>query len=155
MKTQERKYYKNESVCFSSFECNLMEKLIFVSEYAPDPRIFVLNYDLEEVEVIENTGGLEINKLYYEPSTKYLYIFCMCPEYELKIYDFEKKKLIKLSESINIKEDIISFKICPFNKNLICILRKKKLEFITLQTSMELDEDNDCLDYILDSLKLY
>ena len=117
-----------------------MEKLIFVSEYSPNPRIFVLNYDLEEIEIIKNTCELEIEKMHYEPITKYLYIFCMCPEYELKIYNFKKKKIIKLSESINIKEKIIKFEICPFNKNLISILRKKKLQFINLQKSMEIQK---------------
>ena len=89
---------------FGAYFCSFETKTIFLSEYSPNPRIFILDYDLKLLNTIENVCELEISQLHFENNSNNLFIFCGCPEYTLKIFNVEKMELILLEENVGTEK---------------------------------------------------
>ena len=114
---------------FSVIEVNTVDRLIFACEFNENPRIFMYDYDFNLIKTLTNVCTLEVARMVHDKVNDLLFVFCKCPEYEIRIIDIKTGKQIEYeNESIKINDDFLDFRLDPSNPNLFGILKKKKLE---------------------------
>ena len=75
---------------------------------------------------------------------KYLVLIGGLPDFNISIYDLEKKEfLITEEHKLKYRSDFISVKFNPRSKNEFCILSEQKVQFYTILKAFKLLDDAD------------
>lgn len=127
-----------------------MNRLIFACEFNENPKIFVYDYTFKLLQTINDVCTLEVFKMVYDMVNDFLYVFCKCPEYEIRTVDIKSGKVISVEkESIKIEEDFVDFRVDPGNANIFAILKKESVDVYDWCKVGNWNEDNDSIDFKL------
>lgn len=126
--------YTEQEVEFCAIETNYLKKLLFAAQFSENPSIYVYNYDFEIQKIIRNVCTLEISDIRYDMYNNYLYVFCGCPEYEMKIIDLNTDQILEYNTNpIRISNEFVGLNFKPDNGNTFVCLQKHSIDVFSIK----------------------